>query len=82
MTFNNTLNDSMLLNFNGLTHSSSANERNVMNLVSQLGYKTSSTCEMYNQGSTIPVDSILGIRKIISTKNPEIYSCDDTLENQ
>ena len=82
MTFNNTLNDSMLLNFNGLTHSSSANERNVMNLVSQLGYKTSSTCEMYNQGSTIPVDSILGIRKIISTKNPEIYSCYDTLENQ
>ena len=82
MTFNNTLNDAMLLNFNGLTHSSSANERNIMNLVSQLGYKTSSTCEMYNQGSTIPIDSILGMRKIISTKNPEIYSCYDTLENQ
>ena len=82
MTFNNTLNDSMLLNFNGLTHSSSTNEKNTMNIVDSLGYKTASTCEIYNQGSTIPVDSILGIRKIISTKNPEIYSCYDTLENQ
>ena len=82
MTFNNTLNDSMLLNFNGVTHSSSANERNVMNLVSRLGYKTAATCEIYNQGSTIPVDSILGIRKLISAKNPEIYSCYDHLENQ
>ena len=82
MTFNNTLNDSMLLNFNGLTHSSSTNEKNIMNIVDSLGYKTASTCEIYNQGSTIPVDSILGIRKLISVKNPEIYSCYDHLENQ
>ena len=82
MTFNNTLNDSMLLNFNGLTHSSSTNEKNTMNIVDSLGYKTASTCEIYNQGSTIPVDSILGIRKLISVKNPEIYSCYDHLENQ
>ena len=82
MTFNNTLNDSMLLNFNGLTHSSSTNEKNTMNIVDGLGYKTASTCEIYNQGSTIPVDSILGIRKLISVKNPEIYSCYDHLENQ
>ena len=82
MTFNNTLNDSMLLNFNGLTHSSSTNEKNTMNIVDSLGYKTASTCEIYNQGSTIPVDSILGIRKLISAKNPEIYSCYDHLENQ
>ena len=81
MTFNNTLNDSMLLNFNGLTHSSSTNEKNMMNIVDSLGYKTASTCEIYNQGSTIPVDSILGIRKLISAKNPEIYSCYDHLEN-
>ena len=82
MTFNNTLNDSMLLNFNGLNHSSSTNEKNTMNIVDSLGYKTASTCEIYNQGSTIPVDSILGIRKLISVKNPEIYSCYDHLENQ
>lgn len=81
MTFNNTLNDSMLLNFNGLTHSSSTNEKNIMNIVDSLGYKTASTCEIYNQGSTIPVDSILGIRKLISAKNPKIFSCYDHLEN-
>ena len=81
MTFNNTLNDSMLLNFNGLTHSSSTNEKNIMNIVDSLGYKTASTCEIYNQGSTIPVDSILGIRKLISEKNPKIFSCYDHLEN-
>lgn len=81
MTFNNTLNDSMLLNFNGLTHSSSTNEKNIMNIVDSLGYKTASTCEIYNQGSTIPVDSILGVRKLISAKNPKIFSCYDHLEN-
>lgn len=81
MTFNNTLNDSMLLNFNGLTHSSSTNEKNIMNIVDSLGYKTASTCEIYNQGSTIPVDSILGIRKLIYAKNPKIFSCYDHLEN-
>ena len=81
MSFNNTSDDSMLLNYNGLTHSSSVNENNTKNILSDFGYKIASTTEKYNMGSTIPIDSILGIRYVLSVDDPEIYSVYKYIEN-
>ena len=65
--YRNTLNDSMLLNYNGLGHSSSANEESTGRLIKNFGFKTSTINEIYNMGTTIPIDSILGIKYLIST---------------
>ena len=70
--YRNTLNDSMLLNYNGLGHSSSANEESTGRLIKNFGFKTSTINEIYNMGTTIPIDSILGIKYLISMEEPEI----------
>lgn len=73
--YRNTLNDSMLLNYNGLGHSSSANEENTAKLIKSFGFKTSVINNVYNMGSTIPIDSILGIKYLISMEQPEFFKC-------
>ena len=49
--YRNTLNDSMLLNYNGLGHSSSANEESTGRLIKNFGFKTSTINEIYNMGN-------------------------------
>lgn len=73
-SYKNTTNDSMLLNYNGLTHSSSANDLNLRDVLRNLGYKTSLVYELYGMGSTIPIDSILGIKYIIAINNNSIFN--------
>ena len=73
--YRNTLNDSMLLNYNGLGHSSSANEESTCRLIKNFGFKTSTINEIYNMGTTIPIDSILGIKYLISMEEPEFFKC-------
>ena len=73
--YRNTLNDSMLLNYNGLGHSSSANEESTGRLIKNFGFKTSTINEIYNMGTTIPIDSILGIKYLISMEEPEFFKC-------
>lgn len=73
--YRNTLNDSMLLNYNGLGHSSSANEESTCRLIKNFGFKTSTINEIYNMGTTIPIDSILGIKYLISMEDPEFFKC-------
>ena len=73
--YRNTLNDSMLLNYNGLGHSSSANEERTGRLIKNFGFKTSTINEIYNMGTTIPIDSILGIKYLISMEEPEFFKC-------
>ena len=65
----------MLLNYNGLGHSSSANEESTGRLIKNFGFKTRFTInEIYNMGTTIPIDSILGIKYLISMEEPEFLS--------
>lgn len=65
----------MLLNYNGLGHSSSANEESTGRLIKNFGFKTSTINEIYNMGTTIPIDSILGIKYLISMEEPEFFKC-------
>ena len=79
--YRNTLNDSMLLNYNGLGHSSSANEESTGRLIKNFGFKTSTINEIYNMGTTIPIDSILGIKYLISMEEPEFFKCHKYKQN-
>ena len=79
--YRNTLNDSMLLNYNGLGHSSSANEESIGRLIKNFGFKTSTINEIYNMGTTIPIDSILGIKYLISMEEPEFFKCHKYKQN-
>ena len=68
-TFYNSLNDSMLLNYHGLSHFSSSDNPVVLEFMENLGYTRNQDfwC-YYNQGSTLGGDSLLGVKYIVSRK--------------
>lgn len=80
--FANTYDDPMLLNYYGITHSSSANDRNTRKFMTNMGFKTSSIFEKYNRGSLISIDSLLGVKYQIASKKSENFSDNHYTENQ
>ena len=80
--FANTYDDPMLLNYYGITHSSSANDRNTRKFMTNMGFKTSSIFEKYNRGSLISIDSLLGVKYQIVSKKSENFSDNHYTENR
>ena len=71
-TINYSSNEPLLLNYRGIDHSSSANESNLAKIVNDLGITTGSgVTELYNHGSTIISDSLLGLKYVIAHDNIE-----------
>ena len=71
-TINYSSNEPLLLNYRGIDHSSSANESNLAKIVNDLGITTGSgVTELYNHGSTIIADSLLGLKYVIAHDNIE-----------
>ena len=80
--FNNTYNDSMLLNYYGVTHSSSANDSTIKGFMTNIGVKTSSIFVKYNRGSIISIDSLLGVKYHIASRSAEDFSNYHYTENK
>lgn len=80
--FANTYDDPMLLNYYGITHSSSANDTNTRKFMTNMGFKTSSIFEKYNRGSLISVDSLLGVKYQVASKKSENFSDNHYTENE
>ena len=72
--FVNTYDDSMLLNYYGIQHSSSSNDVNTKEFMTNMGFKTAPSYEGYNRGGMIPVDSILAIKYQIASTDPDSFS--------
>lgn len=65
-TFAYDRNDSMLLDYKGITHYSSTEKQFVKDFLGSLGYRNYGTWVKYNQGSTTAADSLMGIKYILS----------------
>ena len=65
-TFRRTNNDSMQFNFNGLTHYSSSEKAFVKEFDGKLGFRNNGIWAYYKEGSTIAVDSLMGIKYVMS----------------
>lgn len=79
--FTNTYDDSMLLNYYGITHSSSSNDSNTKEFMEKMGFKTAPSFEGYNRGGLISVDSLLGLKYQIAAVRAEKFSSYDYTEN-
>lgn len=79
--FTNTYDDSMLLNYYGITHSSSSNDSNTKEFMEKMGFKTAPSFEGYNRGGIISVDSLLGLKYQIAAVRAEKFSSYDYTEN-
>lgn len=80
--FVNTYDDPMMLNYYGITHSSSSNDSNTREFMSKMGIKTSSIFEKYNRGSLITIDSLLGVKYQINSRKSEDFSNYHYTENK
>ena len=69
-TFNYNLNDPMLLNYNGITHFSSVYKTETRDFIRKLGFISTDVWFLYDMGSTVPANSLLNIKYII-TKDKE-----------
>ena len=67
-TYNRTLNDAMQLNYNGISHSSSTYQASTSILLEKLGIQKKQWFLDYNNGSTEAVDSLFGIKYLLSKK--------------
>ena len=65
-TFKRTHNDSMQFNYAGLTHYSSTEKKDVISYMKKLGFRDNGNWSFYDGGSTALVDSVFGIKYIIS----------------
>ena len=68
-TFEFNHNDAMLLDYNSLSHFSSIYKVDLRKVLGKLGLSETKFYEFYGAGSTIPVDSILSVRNVISKYN-------------
>ncbi len=64
-------NDAMLLDYYGLTHFSSTEKQFVKDFMGKMGFRNNGNWAYYNQGSTISVDSLFGVKYLL-TKEPSI----------
>lgn len=65
-TFHRSLNDPMLLDYNGVSHYSSSEKDHVKAYLGHLGLRTQGTWAYYNRGSTMGADALLGIRYLLT----------------
>ena len=65
-TYSRTINDSMLLNYNGISHYSSTEKKSTLDFVKNLGLKQSWMWVNYYKGGTESVDNLLGIKYLLS----------------
>ena len=61
-----TANDPMLFNYNGITHYSSTLNKDVMNFLPRIGFRYYPYRFLYWEGSDTAMDSLLGIKYLIS----------------
>jgi uncharacterized membrane protein YfhO len=59
-------NDAMMLNYRGLTHYSSSEKYFIKDFIGTMGLQNNRDAAMYNRGSTISVDSLLGVKYLLS----------------
>ena len=60
--------DPMLLDYNGLSHYSSTEKTSVKYFMGQTGFRNNGNWSYYNRGSTYAMDSILGVKYVLSKK--------------
>lgn len=66
-TYYRSKNDGMMHNYPTITHSSSTADYHVVNALTKLGFRNESNIgNGYNYGSTLPANSLLGIKYILS----------------
>jgi uncharacterized membrane protein YfhO len=59
-------NDAMMFNYNGLSHFSSSEKTFVKKFMEKMGFRNYGLWARYHQGSTISVDSLLGIKYLLT----------------
>lgn len=67
-TFHRKMCDPMLLDFRGLSHYSSTEKNVVKYFMGQAGFRNNGNWSYYNRGSTYAMDSLLGVKYILSKK--------------
>ena len=72
-TSNFYLNDSLMLNYNGISHSSSTFDKNVSNILKKAGYSYYMDWPGYARGNTIITDMLFNIKYKISNNKTEEY---------
>ena len=72
-TSNFYLNDSLMLNYKGISHSSSTFDKNVSDLLKKIGYSYYMDWPSYGRGNTIITDMLLNIKYKISNHEDEEY---------
>lgn len=68
-TFRRSHNDAMQFNYAGMSHYSSCEKKEVISYMKSLGFRDNGNWSFYDSGSTALVDSIFGIKYIISQYN-------------
>lgn len=76
-TFQRTTNDSSLFNYRGLSHFSSSEKVDTKDFLGRMGFRNYQIWSYYNTGSTIAVDSLLGVKYLLA--KPLIHSQYDEL---
>ena len=72
-TSNFYLNDSLMLNYKGISHSSSTFDKNVSDLLKKIGYSYYMDWPSYGRGNTIITDMLFNIKYKISNHEEEEY---------
>ncbi len=72
-TSNFYLNDSIMLNYKGISHSSSTFDKNVSDLLKKIGYSYYMDWPSYGRGNTIITDMLFNIKYKISNYEDEEY---------
>ena len=72
-TSNFYLNDSLMLNYKGISHSSSTFDKNVSDLLKKIGYSYYMDWPSYGRGNTIITDMLFNIKYKISNHEDEEY---------
>ena len=65
-TYSRDANDAFLLDYNGVSHFSSTLKYKIMQFLPDAGYRFYPTRFEYGEGSTVTMDSLLGLRYIVS----------------
>lgn len=64
--FRRSHNDAMQFNYNGLTHYSSSEKKENISFMGKLGFRDNGNWSFYNSGSTSFIDSLFGVKYVIS----------------
>lgn len=59
-------NDSMQFDYSGLTHYSSCEKKEIISFMGKMGFRDNGNWSFYNSGSTSFIDSLFGVKYIIS----------------